>query len=85
MSKDIEKILKVRKLIIISAIVLIVLVGAMTVIFFSKSNMAKIHVTKVNSLEKDYSDYIMPLKDEKEVLEVIQVFNNEMFGEEKEN
>lgn len=77
MSKDIEKILKVRKLIIISAIVLIVLVGAMTVIFFSKSNMAKIHVTKVNSLEKDYSDYIMPLNRN----EMINAYHGEMSRE----
>lgn len=77
MSKDIEKILKVRKLIIISAIVLIVLVGAMTVIFFSNSNMAKIHVTKVNSLEKDYSDYIMPLNRN----EMINAYHGEMSRE----
>ena len=39
----------------------------------------------LRKFDKEDPDYIMPLKDEKEVLEVIQVFNNEMFGEEKEN
>ena len=39
----------------------------------------------LRKIDKEDPDYIMPLKDEKEVLEVIQVFNNEMFGEEKEN
>ncbi len=61
MSKNNEKILKVRNLIIITAILLIVLIAIMAVIFFSEANMAKLHVAKLNSLENDYSNYIMPL------------------------
>lgn len=61
MSKNDEKKIKIRKLIIIATILLIVLIVIFAIIFFSKANMAKLHVAKINSLDTDYSNYIMPL------------------------
>lgn len=61
MSQRSEKILKVKYLIIMSVLILILLIGIMCLIFLSDENVAKAHIVKLNSLEKDYSDYVMPL------------------------
>ncbi len=54
-------------------------------VYLYLSNSDDLEDIMLRKIDKEDPDYIMPLKDEKEVLEVIQLFNNEMFGEEKEN
>ena len=51
----------IKMLIVFFAVLAIVLLVLMGIIYFSDTNMAKVRVDKVNSLESDYSDYIMPL------------------------
>lgn len=48
---------KIKKAIIFCIILLIILM----LIYFSKNNIAIRHNEKINELEKDYSEYIMPL------------------------
>lgn len=69
MSKKNEKVGMIKKIIIILAILISILVAVLCVVYFSDNNLAKMHITKINSLDKDYSDYIMPLNRNKMVNE----------------
>ena len=69
MSKKNEKVGMIKKIIIILAILISILVAVLCIVYFSDNNLAKMHITKINSLDKDYSDYIMPLNRNKMVNE----------------
>lgn len=60
MKKD-DKKATIKKMIFIAMGILLILVISLCMILFSKENIARRNISKINDLKKDYSDYIMPL------------------------
>ena len=50
-----------KKVIKFAIVICAILMIALLSMIFSKTNVAKNNIEKINDLEKDYSDYVMPL------------------------